>query len=135
MRSIAPLVLLAGLAGCTAAPPPPVPNYQGQQRLAQWTAGLVPGPPQSCLASYHQKEMTVADANTILFRETRGHVWVLKTQSPCSPLGNGGPYALLTRSTQSSLCKGDIATVVDTTSGMTMGSCVIGEFIPYTRPR
>jgi hypothetical protein len=35
----------------------------------------------------------------------------------------------------SSLCSGDIAQVVETGSGMIVGSCVIGEFQPYSRPR
>ena len=136
MRSVAPFVLVAALAGCSSYPPPPAPNYQGQQHLAQWLNGLVPsGPPQDCLASYKQQEMTVIDSSTIAFREGTGHVWVQKTQSPCTPLGGPGPYALVTRSGQSQLCRGDIAEVVDTTSGMGVGSCVIGEFLPYSRPR
>jgi hypothetical protein len=117
-------------------PPPPAPNYEAQQHLAQWLNGLVPsGPPRDCLASYKQQEMTVIDSSTIAFREGTGHVWVQKTQSPCTPLGGPGPYALVTRSSQSQLCRGDIAEVVDTASGTNVGSCVIGEFLPYSRPR
>ena len=136
MRSVAPFVLFAALGACTATPPPPSPNYEGQRHRAQWLNGLVPsGPPRDCLASYKQQEMTVIDSSTIAFREGTGHVWVQKTQSPCTPLGRTGPYALVTRSGQSQLCRGDIAEVVDTTSGMNVGSCVIGEFLPYSRPR
>jgi hypothetical protein len=136
MRSVAPVVLIAALGACSATPPPAAPNYEAQQHLAQWLNGLVPsGPPQDCLASYKQQEMTVIDSSTIAFREGTGHVWVQKTQSPCAPLGGPGPYALVTRSTQSQLCRGDIAEVVDTTSGMGAGSCVIGQFLPYSRPR
>lgn len=135
MRSLVPLMLVSALASCATAPPPVTANSDGQKQVAQWLAGLVAGAPESCLASYHQQEMTVVDDQTVAFRASPGHVWVQKTQSPCSPLAGPGPYALVTRSSQSSLCKGDIASVVDTTSGATVGSCVMGDFIPYTRPR
>jgi hypothetical protein len=136
MRNVTPLVLAALLVGCSATPPPPASNYERQQHLAQWLNGLAPsGPPQDCLASYHQKEMTIVDNSTIVFRDGPGHVWVQKTQSACSPLAGPGPYALLTRSTVASLCSGDIAQVVETGSGMDVGSCVMGQFQPYSRPR
>lgn len=136
MRNVTPLLLAAVLVGCSLAPPPPAPNYEGQRHLAQWLNGLVrSGPPQDCLASFHQKEMTIVDNSTIAFKDGPGRVWIQKTKSPCSPLAGPGPYALLTRSTTSSLCSGDIAQVVETTSGMDVGSCVMGEFTPYSRPR
>jgi len=138
MRNITPILLAAALAGCSAAPTPPTPaaNYEREQYLAQWLNGLAPsGPREDCLASYHQKEMTIVDNSTIVFRDGPGRVWVQKTQSACSPLAGPGPYALLTRSTVSALCSGDIAQVVETGSGMIVGSCVIGQFQPYSRPR
>jgi hypothetical protein len=142
MRRVTPFLLAAALAGCSAnptsppAPTAPAQSYERDQHLAQWLNGLAPsGPRQDCLASYHQKEMRIIDNSTILFRDSPGHVWVQKTQSACSPLAGPGPYALLTRSTISSLCSGDIAQVVETGSGMIVGSCVIGEFQPYSRPR
>lgn len=135
MRSVAPLIVIAALGACSMAPPP-APNYQAEQHLAQWLNGLVPaGPPQDCLQNYNQQEMTIIDASTIAFRSGTGHVWVQKTQSPCTPLGGPGPYALVTRSTMSELCRGDIAEVVDTVSHMNVGSCVMGQFLPYARPR
>jgi hypothetical protein len=45
-----------------------------------------------------------------------------------------GHYALVTRQFSGSLCRGDIATVADLSSGMTVGSCVMGDFVPYTSP-
>jgi len=33
------------------------------------------------------------------------------------------------------LCRGDIGQVVDLMNHFTVGSCVFGDFIPYTRPR
>jgi hypothetical protein len=41
---------------------------------------------------------------------------------------------LVLRSSGGSLCRGEIGEVVDLRSGVTMGSCVLGDFIPYSRP-
>jgi hypothetical protein len=30
------------------------------------------------------------------------------------------------------MCRGDISRVADVRTGMTVGSCAIGDFIPYT---
>lgn len=136
MRNLAPLILAAAVSACSTAPPPEAINDQGREQLAQWLGGLVPsGPPRDCLANYHQQEMLVVDDRTIAFRQGTGHVWVQKTQGPCTPLAGPGPYALVTRSSMSELCRGDIAEVTDTVNGVGVGSCVIGEFLPYSRPR
>jgi hypothetical protein len=41
--------------------------------------------------------------------------------------------ALVTRTTETRLCRGDIAQVVDVASRTTLGSCSFGDFTPYTR--
>jgi hypothetical protein len=38
----------------------------------------------------------------------------------------------VTRSSGSGLCRGDIARVADVSTGMIVGSCAVGDFIPYT---
>jgi hypothetical protein len=53
----------------------------------------------------------------------------------CGQLGRPS-YAFLTRQYGTSdLCRGDIGQVVDTTNHMTVGSCVIGDIIPYVKPK
>jgi hypothetical protein len=47
-----------------------------------------------------------------------------------------GHNALVTKQFgNAELCRGDIARVVDTLNGFTVGSCVFGDFTPYVRPR
>jgi hypothetical protein len=95
-------------------------------------AGKVAGPPQNCLSSYHQDDMVVIDENTIAFRQGSRRVYINHMQGGCSNLG--GSYALVTKQFGSSeLCRGDIGQVVDLTNHLTVGSCVFGDFIPYTR--
>jgi hypothetical protein len=135
MRKFVPIVLMAVVAGCTAPPPrSPMVDQKAQARLAQLLHGKVAGEPQSCLPSYSANDMVVIDDYTIGFREGTRRVWINKPAGGCNLL-SAGPYALLTRNVASSgTCRGDIAHVVDTMSGMTVGSCVFGDFVPYTTP-
>jgi hypothetical protein len=50
----------------------------------------------------------------------------------CSLLKSGF-YTLVTRSNGMGLCRGDIADVADVRTGMTVGSCAIGDWVPYAR--
>ena len=137
MRSIIPLFLGAtALVGCSATPPREAALAQAnaQARLNQLVAGKVPGRPQSCLPHYRANDMIVIDDYTIAFRDGTSRVWINKPQGPCNLL-SAGPYALVTHQTGGlGLCRGDIGSVVDTINHTSVGSCVIGDFIPYTRP-
>lgn len=135
MRSMIPLTMMAMVAGCTAGPPPaPVAlDAKQQSRMAQLLGGKVAGPPQTCLPNWRTRDMIVIDGSTIIFRESANRVWVQKPLSPCDRLG-APSYALVTRSTVNQLCRGDISEIVDTTANFAVGSCVMGDFVPYTRP-
>lgn len=134
MRSVVPLLMISALAGCAAAPPPPQPlTPKAQNRLAQLLGDKVAGRPQSCLSSWRSYDMVAIDDSTLIFRESPGRVWLQKPKNPCNQISMG-PYALVTRDTIGQLCNGDIAQVVDTMSRTNVGSCVMGDFVPYTRP-
>jgi hypothetical protein len=133
MRSISLLLIGAAIAGCSTAPPPPaMRTAEGQQQFERLLAGKVAGPPVSCLPSTRNDDMRVIDEDTVVFRQSGNRVYVGHMAGGCNMLGHGG-YALVTRQFgTSSLCHGDIATVVDTHTGFTVGSCVIGDFVPYS---
>jgi hypothetical protein len=137
MRSVTPLLIAALLAGCNAAASPRDTAYaqaKAQARLNQLLAGKVPGRPVSCLQPYRQNDMIVIDDYTIAFRDGTSRVWINKPQGGCNLL-SAGPYALVTHETGGlGLCRGDIGRVVDTLNHQTVGSCVMSDFIPYTRP-
>jgi hypothetical protein len=134
MRNIALIVAGAGLAACSTAPQPVVRSADKQAEYAKLIEGKVAGPPTSCLPSYNADDMRVIDDNTVVFRQGANRVYVAHLKGGCPNLGRGG-YAMVTRQFGSgALCNGQIATVVDTGSGMTVGSCVFGDFTPYTRP-
>ena len=71
----------------------------------------------------------VARSVEILFRD--GHtVYVNTTLGECNNMSDDS-YALVTRNVGPQLCRGDLATVTDASSGMTVGSCSLGDFVPY----
>jgi hypothetical protein len=78
--------------------------------------------------------MVVIDEQTIAFRQGSSRVYVNHMQGGCTNLG--GSNALVTKTFGTAqLCRGDIAQVVDLQNHFTVGSCVFGDFVPYTKPR
>ena len=132
MRSISLLLLTAALAGCATPPPPAARTAEAQAKLQQLIGGRAPGQAVGCLPSYSARDMRVIDDNTIAFR-SGGDLYVNDLSAGgCTQLGSGF-YTLVTRSSGGSLCSGDIAQVMDVSTGMTVGSCALGDFIPYRR--
>lgn len=133
MRSIPLLVVGAALVACTTtAAEQPTRTAAKQQEFEKLVAGKVAGPPISCLPTYRQNDMVVIDERTIAFRDGSRRTYVNHMQGACNNLG--GTYALVTKTFGTAqLCRGDIGQVVDLTNHFTVGSCVFGEFTPYTR--
>jgi len=132
MRIPALLVIASAIGSCTTAPQAPVQlSAREQAELAQLTDGKVAGKPISCLQHYQTDDMITVNESTIAFRNGRSTVYLNGMQGGCPNLR--APYALLTKSPSSQLCRGDIAEVVDTSTHMTVGSCVFGDFVPYTK--
>ena len=118
------------LAACeTVDSQPTQRSARAQQNFDKALAGKVAGKPESCLPLYRSNDMTVSDDDTIVYRDGRT-TYVNQPLGGCNNLGNGS-YALVTRSTGSQLCRGDIAKVRDMTAGITVGSCALGDFVPY----
>ena len=134
MRGLTIALLASALAACTTAPPEPaLRSADAEAHLQKLLAGKTAGAPVSCLPSWKADDMIVVDDNTVVFRDSSNRVYVNNFRGGgCSNLGSGW-YTLLTRRTGGSLCSGEIAQVIDVNTGMTVGSCSFGEFVPYTR--
>ena len=130
-------LLLAGglLASCTTAPQPTARAADKQVELAQLLAGKVAQRPISCLPHYQAGDMRVIDEDTIAFRDGAARTFVARMNGGCSNLGSGGTALVTHQFGTADLCRGDIARVVDTLNGVTVGSCSFGDFTPYVRPR
>ena len=134
MRRISLLVIGTALASCSTMVEPPIRSADAQNQYQRLIAGKVAGAPLSCLPSSRMNDMTVIDESTVVFKQGGNRLYVAHMQGACSNLGQA-PYALLTKQPSSlSLCHGDIAQVINTTSRMTVGSCVFDNFTPYTGP-
>jgi hypothetical protein len=133
-RLLAATVLATGLAACAGQPMAPDRDPRGEAKLAQALAGKVAGRPINCLPHYRTNQMEVIDRDTILYRDGRTS-YVQHTNGYCYPNGPRGGYYLVTRSFgTTSLCRGDIAQVVDSSSRTFAGSCSFNDFIPYHTP-
>ena len=130
MKPMIAIVLAAtALSACETANEPRQRSAEMQALYEKTLAGKTPGKSDSCLPTYRSNDMTVIDERTILFRDGRT-TWVNTMIGECNQLGRAG-YAIVSRSTGTQLCRGDIATVTDTTSGASVGSCAYGDFVPY----
>lgn len=130
MRALPLIPVAAALAGCMTQPPP-TRTAEAQAEFQRLTAGRVAGPSLTCLPSYRADNMVRIDEGTVVFKDG-GTVYVNRLHGQCDGLNNGF-YTLVTKSHGSGLCRGDIAHVTDISTGMVVGSCAIGEFIPYRR--
>jgi hypothetical protein len=135
MRGLTIALIASALAGCATAPEPMTRSAEAEAHLNKILAGKTAGRGVTCLPSWKSGDMVVIDDNTVIFRDSPRRVYRNDFQgSACNRLGTGS-YALVTRSNSTSLCSGDIAQVVDVANGFTVGSCVLGEFIPFEGPR
>jgi len=111
--------------------PPPGANLEAQNRLQQMLAGRAAGQPISCLPpGRSSNDMTSLGNGTVVFR-SGNTLYVNEMRGTCANLRSH--YALVTRQFGSGLCSGEIAEVIDPTTGISVSSCSFGEFVPYRR--
>ena len=128
-------ILLAGgiLASCAAVPPQPMRTADRQQQYNRLLGDKVAGPPQSCLQSYNQNDLSIIDGRTLIYRASPGRAYLVNLTPGCEQISTGG-YALVTRSFGGlGMCQGDIAQVSDVLNRQLAGSCTVASIIPYNR--
>lgn len=131
MRILLIATAATSLVACETTDSQPAQRSERQQQtFDKALAGKVPGKAEKCLPLQRSNDMVVIDDDTILYRDGRT-TYVNQPLGSCNNLGNGS-YALVTQSGNGSmLCRGDISNVVDATTGVTVGSCALGDFVPY----
>ena len=133
MRSMSLLLLTAALGAC-ATGPEPGRSAEAQAHLDQLLAGKVAARPISCLPHYRANDMIVIDDGTVAFKSGRTIYRNDFQGGSCPQLGQVN-FALVTKTLGSDLCRGDVAEVRDLSAGISVGSCVLGDFVPYSPPR
>ena len=140
-RFVLPAAALAAFglaAGCAYQQGYPGRPYQEQRspgamaELARSLSGKVAGRPQACLGRFATRDMHVIDDYTILYRSG---ATTYRNDPPggCPGLDRPG-NAMVSRSSSSELCRGEIIQIIDTSSGIFNGSCTLGDFVPYRTP-
>jgi hypothetical protein len=112
---------------------PTEPSASEQAQLSAALQGYEPaGPPTSCVSRRDLGGNRSFGEGAIIFDGvTRATLFINRPSGGCPDLGMG--RALVTRSTGSQLCRGDMADVIDISSRTNYGGCALGEFEPYRR--
>lgn len=134
LASLTVFASAAALASCATTDRPEPRSEKAQAELARWLDGRVAGKAQTCLPSYRSQDMVVIDENTLLFRDGSRRVWRTDLKGPCNGLGRPNTALLTKQFGGTGLCSGEIARVIDTSFGGTVGSCALGDFVPYEGP-
>ncbi len=136
MRSL--MLLGLALAGCapTVAETRQADEREARQqaRLSRALAGLTPGQPQSCLTDIDRRNARIENhGTTVLYRVSRGRVFRNDMNGNCRT--NSIDPIFVTQTPSTSLCRGDIAQLIDRASRFPVGSCAYGDFVPFTRAK
>jgi hypothetical protein len=126
-----PAIALAALAAIAGAAAPSLARERltGDQELAKLLEGRVAGEPRSCINTFTNSNSRVIDGTAVVYGRGRT-IWVNRTAHP-DDLDDWD--AMLVRQFGSQLCRQDIITTFDTTTGMYTGNVFLTEFVPYTR--
>lgn len=132
MKKLAFLACVGLLGACSAERPADV-TADDETKLSAALAGFeASGPPAPCVNERDLRGNRSAGESAIVFEGlSNSTLWVNRPAGGCPLLDQG--RTLVTRSTTSQLCRGDIANVVDPVSHVSYGSCALGDFTPYRR--
>jgi hypothetical protein len=119
-------ILLAVMVGSCA----PAPVAMAPRPLTE-LAGRAAGLPKDCVPIRPAEGLHVADDRSTLIYGSGRTVWANALGPACTFGFNDIP---IFEPTVSSYCRGDIVRTVDRYSHIPGPSCVLGQFVPFTRP-
>jgi hypothetical protein len=97
--------------------------------------GKEAGAPIRCLPAGSRNFDTIRVSDDILlYRQSGRVVYRNDLRGGCPGLARDNDI-LVFRNVGGITCRGDIFTLVDRTSGIRGGACVLGDFVPYRAPR
>lgn len=131
MRVVISLLAIA-LAGSAVAADR-APRQTDEEKLATALNGLVPDKPMDCLIDRNQASQIEAYGPTILYKVSKNLIYRNDTGGGCEHIANGD--ILVTQSISGRLCRGDIGRTVSTSPRFETGSCALGSFTAYRRPK
>jgi hypothetical protein len=115
---------VAGMLGGAAA----LAGDEMSEKVAAKLAGFEStGETTSCLSITHIRTMDALDDWRFLVRASGGDYYLNETGSRCHGAARANNY-IQYKMSGNQLCRNQIITIVDQTSGMTVGSCGLGSF-------
>lgn len=140
VRTSAKLILTAGcaaaLAGCAAGQRSADADALTPDQLAildRELGGKVAGEPVACLPARRADQTIRVSDNILLYRASGRLVYKNELRSSCPGLARDQDI-IVSNTTGSGPCRGDIIRLVDRVSGITGSSCSLGDFTPYRTP-
>jgi len=114
------------------APAQAAPRDKPAEEWQRLTAGRVPGKPVRCLSQTSITSSYIIPGKAIVYR-IGSRTYVNQPRSGADTLRRDD--VLLTRNIGTQLCRTDSVRLIDRNSRFVRGFVVLGDFVPYTKPR
>lgn len=105
---------------------------KGTAELQELTAGRVAGKPTRCISQTSVTSSYVIPGQAIVYR-IGSRTYLNRPQSGADTLRRDD--VLLTRNIGTNLCRTDSVRLIDRNSRFVRGFVVLGDFVPYTKPK
>lgn len=136
MRVLLPTLLMPALLAAACTPTERQLQAQADAQagaraaLDRELAGLTPGQPQSCIEQSRVRSSR-GFGDAIVYDGIGRERYVTRTSGGCEAYSRDQGF-IVTRTPSTSLCRGDIATVIDRATKQQIGACSFGDFTPYS---
>lgn len=130
MQKLLPLAALVALGACV--------GQADQQSAAEKPVplalqGKAVGKPVDCITTTEIRDTEVVGDRVILFHMNNDRVYRNDLPYACPGLRQDQPFRYKVHTNR--LCNIDIITPFDATTGISFGSCGLGQFTPYELPK
>ena len=101
-------------------------------KAEQALAGRTAGKPVSCIQLNRSNGTQLVDKTALIYKQSR-HLWYVNQPDGGRCISLNPNRAITSSTSTAQLCANDLITVIDPSSGISFGSCGLGEFVPYTK--
>jgi hypothetical protein len=105
----------------------------GEAALEAMLAGRVEGAPLTCVSPRSLRGSRIVDGTAIIYEGNGSRLYVQRPTQGAEQLRSGD--TIVSRSTIGSLCRTDIADLVDRSTRIRTGFVTFGRFVPYDKPK
>jgi hypothetical protein len=128
-KHLATLAIVAAAASLVSAPIEAA-RPSGEERLAKLIEGRSAGVPKDCIFTPGNRNLTIIDKTAIVYKQG-DRVWVNRTAYPEDIDEND--ILVIRRFSPTNLCRQDMITLADRTTGMFTGAIFLTDFVPYEK--